>query len=99
MTVLADALRTALTTSRFLPEPVDPAAIADALQETGTAAAVDTVPLLRAADAFAGALHEVPVHLVVCAALDVLHAVDGRGITAGASIYPFIQNLLMALRG
>jgi nitroreductase len=140
MTALADALRTAPTTRRFLPDPVDPAAIAralelarfapsagnrqpwrvvvvtdaadrrairdaylphwrDYLQETGTAAAVDTVPLLREADAFAAALHEVPVHLVVCAALDVLHAVDGRGITAGASIYPFIQNLLLALRG
>jgi nitroreductase len=58
--------------------------------------------LLRRADAFAEHLHEVPLHLVVCAALPALAIVDAGldrpSIVGGASIYPFVQNVLLGLR-
>jgi nitroreductase len=73
------------------------------LEETGTAAAVERVPVLREADAFARALDRVPVHLVVAGETALMHTVDdGLGrppVTGGASVYPFVQNLLLALRG
>jgi len=59
----------------------------------------------RAADAandFAHALAEVPLIIVVCARIDALHITDadqGRpSVVGGASIYPFVQNLCIALR-
>ncbi len=59
----------------------------------------------RAADAaneFAHNLAEVPLLLVVCARIDALHVTDeGLGhpsVVGGASIYPFVQNLCLALR-
>jgi nitroreductase len=72
------------------------------LDETGTAALVDRVPVLREADAFARALERVPVHLVIAGETALMHTVDdGLGrppVTGGASVYPFVQNLLLALR-
>jgi nitroreductase len=60
------------------------------------------VRMLRRADAFAERLHEVSLHLVVCAQLGDLAIVDTDldrpSIVAGASIYPFVQNLLLGLR-
>ncbi|MFZ0090729.1 MAG: nitroreductase family protein [Solirubrobacteraceae bacterium] len=57
---------------------------------------------LRQADEYARSLDQVPVHLVVCAVLDALTITDeglGRpSIVGGASIYPFVQNLLLGLR-
>jgi nitroreductase len=57
---------------------------------------------VRHADAFAESLHEVPVHLVVCANLADLAIVDAEldrpSIVGGASIYPFVQNVLLGLR-
>lgn len=57
---------------------------------------------LMAVDAFARAMHEVPVHLVVCVELAQLQltdsALDRVSIVGGASIYPFIQNILLASR-
>ena len=57
---------------------------------------------LQAADAFAERLHDVPVHLVVCVALSELAIVDTGldrpSIVGGASIYPFVQNILLGLR-
>jgi nitroreductase len=59
----------------------------------------------RAADAanrFAENLAEVPLIIVVCARTDLLHVTDkelGRvPVVGGASIYPFVQNLCLALR-
>ena len=49
---------------------------------------------LTAVDAFAKAMHQVPVHLVVCVELAQLQltdpALDRVSIVGGASIYPFI---------
>ena len=72
----------------------------DYMQRTGAAAM-----LARAGDE-AGPrvrmLHEVPLHLVVCVALEDLAIVDAGlerpSIVGGASIYPFVQNILLALR-
>ncbi len=54
------------------------------------------------ADEFAEHIHEVPLHLVICARLGDLAIVDTEldrpSIVAGASIYPFVQNLLLGLR-
>lgn len=53
-------------------------------------------------DHFAKHLYEVPVLLVVCAAVNQLTAIDanlGRlSVTGGGSIYPTVQNLLLAAR-
>ncbi|HET9103167.1 MAG TPA: nitroreductase family protein [Solirubrobacteraceae bacterium] len=57
---------------------------------------------IREADAFAGRFDEVPVHLVLLVALDALVITDAEldrpSVVAGASVYPFVQNLLLALR-
>lgn len=59
----------------------------------------------RAADAaneFAEHLADHPLIIVVCARTDLLHVTDadqGRpSVVGGASIYPFVQNLCIALR-
>jgi nitroreductase len=59
----------------------------------------------RAADAanrFAENLAEVPLLIVVCARIDALHVtdkdLDRPSVVGGASIYPFVQNLCIALR-
>jgi nitroreductase len=58
--------------------------------------------ILEQADDFAHLLHEVPVHLVVCARMDALAvtdiALDRTSIVGGASVYPFVQNILLAAR-
>ena len=60
------------------------------------------VRMLKRADEFADRIHEVPLHLVVCARLEDLAIVDigldRPSIVGGASIYPFVQNLLLGLR-
>jgi nitroreductase len=60
------------------------------------------VRMLRRADEFAERLHEVPLHLVVCARLGDLAIVDAGlerpSIVGGASVYPFVQNVLLGLR-
>jgi nitroreductase len=60
------------------------------------------VRMLRRADEFAERLHEVPLHLVVCARLSDLAIVDAGldrpSIVGGASIYPFVQNVLLGFR-
>ena len=59
--------------------------------------------MLRRADEYAQRLHEVPVHLVVGVRLADLAVTDAglkrQSIVGGASVYPFVQNLLLALRG
>ncbi len=58
---------------------------------------------MRAADEYAHTFDRVPVHLVICVALDALAIVDRTlerpSIVGGASIYPFVQNILLGLRG
>ncbi len=66
----------------------------------------DADPVIRrrieGADLYARSLPEVPLHLVVGVRLDDLAVTDAelprRSIVGGASIYPFVQNLLLALR-
>lgn len=57
---------------------------------------------LRAADEFAHTFDSVPVHLVICVELAALAIVDSSldrpSIVGGASIYPFVQNILLGLR-
>jgi nitroreductase len=58
--------------------------------------------LLKDADHFADNLHKVPVLIVVCAHLPDIHPtdleLDRDPIVYGASIYPSVQNLLLAAR-
>ena len=58
--------------------------------------------MLRAADEFAHSFDSVPVHLVICVDLDALAIVDSSldrpSIVGGASVYPFVQNILLGLR-
>jgi nitroreductase len=60
------------------------------------------VRMVRRADEYAAHLDEVPVHLVVGVRLEDLAVTDAelprQSIVGGASVYPFIQNLLLALR-
>jgi nitroreductase len=55
------------------------------------------------ADAYAEHLDEVPVHLVVlvrrAALLTTIPPLDASRVVAGASIYPFVHNIALALRG
>jgi hypothetical protein len=80
------------------------------MERTGAAAALAApaeadeprLRMVRRADHFAEHLHEIPLHLVVCARLGDLAIVDSGlarpSIVGGASIYPFVQNLLLGLR-
>jgi len=62
-----------------------------------------TVRRVQGANEYAERLDEVPVHLVVGVCLGDLAVTDAQlprqSIVGGASIYPFVQNLLLALRG
>ncbi len=57
---------------------------------------------VQGANEYAERLHEVPVHLVVGVRLPDLAVTDAelprQSIVGGASVYPFVQNLLLALR-
>jgi nitroreductase len=70
---------------------------------TGTLGEYDSAQ--RAADLaneFAHNLADVPLILVVCARIDALHVTDAKldhpSVVGGASIYPYVQNLCIALR-
>jgi len=71
------------------------------LQRPGEADAA-RLRMLRSSDEFADRLHEVPLHLVVCVRIADMLITDGEldrpSIVGGASIYPFVQNLLLGLR-
>jgi nitroreductase len=60
------------------------------------------VRMVRRADDYANRLDQVPVHLVVGVRLGDLAVTDAalprQSIVGGASVYPFVQNLLLALR-
>jgi nitroreductase len=57
---------------------------------------------LAAADHFAAHLAEIPVHLLVCVDLGALQLtdrdLDRPSIAGGASVYPFVHNLLLAAK-
>jgi nitroreductase len=57
---------------------------------------------VRLADEYANHLDRVPLHLVVGVRLEDLAVTDAalprQSIVGGASVYPFVQNLLLALR-
>jgi nitroreductase len=61
------------------------------------------VRMVRRANDYAENLEQVPVHLVVGVRLGDLAVTDShlprQSIVGGASVYPFVQNLLLALRG
>jgi nitroreductase len=61
-----------------------------------------TVRRVQRANEYAERLHAVPVHLVVGVRLPDLAVTDAglprQSIVGGASVYPFVQNLLLALR-
>jgi nitroreductase len=58
--------------------------------------------MVRRADEYARGLAAVPVHLVIGVRMGDVLATDAQlprtSIVGGASIYPFVQNLLLALR-
>ncbi len=58
--------------------------------------------MLRAADEFAHTFDAVAVHLVICVELNALaitdQTLDRPSIVGGASVYPFVQNILLGLR-
>jgi nitroreductase len=58
--------------------------------------------MLRLADEFAHTFDRAPVHLVIWVAMDALAIVDRSldrpSIVGGASVYPFVQNVLLGLR-
>jgi nitroreductase len=58
--------------------------------------------MLRGADEYARRFDEVPVHLLVGVDLGALaitdDALDRPSIVGGASVYPFVQNILLGLR-
>jgi nitroreductase len=59
-------------------------------------------PMFAAGTQMAEHFAEIPVHIVVCAVLNDLARTDARldrpGVVGGASIYPSVQNLLLAAR-
>jgi nitroreductase len=58
--------------------------------------------MLRGADEYARTFDRVPVHLVIGVELEALAITDAEldrpSIVGGASVYPFVQNLLLGLR-
>jgi nitroreductase len=80
--------------------------------ETGGRAALDAgeasglpagrLRMLQGADEFAHSFDQVPVHLVICVELSALaitdSSLDRPSIVGGASVYPFVQNILLGLR-
>lgn len=60
------------------------------------------VRMVRRADEYAANLEQVPLHLVIGVRLEDLAVTDAelprQSIVGGASVYPFVQNLLLALR-
>lgn len=96
--VVRDAARKKALADLYIP-------IWDAYLEgiTGGTIATGALPkTVQDADYFAQHLAEVPALVVVCAATDGLHPTDhelGRlSVVGGASIYPTVQNLCLALR-
>jgi nitroreductase len=77
---------------------------AQALIDAGEASGLPPgrLKMLQAADHFAHTFDEAPVHLVIGVELPALAITDAGlerpSVVGGASVYPFVQNLLLALR-
>lgn len=60
------------------------------------------VRMVQRADTYAERLDKVPAHLLMCVRIEDLVVTDAQlprqSIVGGASIYPFVQNVLLALR-
>ena len=58
--------------------------------------------MLAGADEYAQTFEKVPTHLLICVRLDALaitdEELDRPSIVGGASVYPFVQNVLLGLR-
>jgi nitroreductase len=102
--VVRDAERRAALAELYLPH------WREYLERTGAAAMLAGEPgqdpartrMVRRANDYAEGLAGVPVHLVVGVRLEDLAVTDAalprQSIVGGASVYPFVQNLLLALR-
>jgi nitroreductase len=80
--------------------------------KTGARAALDAgassglpagrLRMLRGADEYARHFDEVPVHLLICVDVNALaitdESLDRPSVVGGASVYPFVQNILLGLR-
>jgi nitroreductase len=72
--------------------------------EAGEASGLSPARLrgLQAADDYAHTFDRAPVHLVVCVVLEALAVTDAeldrQSIVGGASVYPFVQNIVLGLR-
>lgn len=77
---------------------------ARALLDAGEASGLPAgrLRMLRQADEFAQRFDLPPVHLLICVQLDALAVTDAgldrQSIVGGASIYPFVHNILLGLR-
>src|ERR1700753_3316991 len=58
--------------------------------------------MLRGADEYARRFDQVPVHLLLCVDVNALavtdESLDRPSIVGGASVYPFVQHILLGLR-
>lgn len=84
-------------------EPWAPYVDAARARVAGTGPVPRTSGVLERADEFAHAMDEVPVHLVILARMDALAITDQdlgyrTSIVGGASVYPFVQNILLSCR-
>ncbi len=99
-------------TRRTLREIYEPAWM-EYTKQTGARALLDApepppgitpgrLRMLKGADEFAHTFDQVPVHLVPLVDIDALAIVDQTlerpSIVGGASIYPFVQNVLLGIR-
>ncbi len=75
---------------------------ARAILDAGGGVPPGRLRMLQGADEFAHTFDTVPVHLVVCVELAALTITDSEldrpSIVGGASIYPFVHNVLLGLR-
>jgi nitroreductase len=82
------------------------------MEQTGGRAALDAgedsglppgrLKMIRRADEYAHTFDEIPIHLLICVQLDTLAVTDAdldrQSIVGGASVYPFVHNILLGLR-
>ena len=70
--------------------------------EQAASVAPGRLRMLKSADEYARTFDQVPVHLLICVEIRALAIVDRTlnrpSIVGGASIYPFVQNILLGLR-
>lgn len=88
---LTEVMRTVGSTRAFRSDPISDEVLCQVL-DNGS----------RPADRYPEQLDELPVQLVVLvertALVTTVAAVDNSGLVAGASIYPFVQNIVLGLR-